>query len=384
MAGAAEHPPSFETLSAALPVGLALFDAELRFVRVNPQLLRWNRWPDGDVLGKSIFDVLEPASAQRLAVRLREVFNSGAQLGPLEVETLALDTQQARHWLATYFPVQSEGQSVIHVGMVLVDITAQKRAELERTEMWEREQAAKEELAQSVRYHEVFAGLLGHDLRNPLGSIMAGAELLLRRAENDARISDPAARIFKGAERMSRMVDQLLDYARTRVGGGLKLERGEVDLAQLAKNAIAEQEKTPQPKGVFELAIAGNVRGWWDAARVEQLLSNLVSNAAQHGDEGPRLLSVDGRDPKTVVLSVHNPGAIEVELLGALFDPLRAKQAARRRPRGLGLGLYLSQQIAVAHEGLLQVSSSAEEGTRFTLQLPRSAGAAQPIEAVAS
>ncbi|MFT3839099.1 MAG: PAS domain-containing sensor histidine kinase [Myxococcaceae bacterium] len=384
MAAAQEHPPSFEALSAALPVGLALFDAELRFVRLNPQLARWNRWNAQDLIGKSIFDVLEPASAQRLAVRLREVLERATQLGPIEVEAPAKDTPQPRHWLATYFPVQHEGREAAHVGMVLVDITTQKRAELERTELWEREQAAREELAQSLRYHEVFAGLLGHDLRNPLGSIMAGAELLLRRAEDDVRISDPAGRIFKSAERMSRMVDQLLDYARTRIGGGLKLERGEVDLAQLAKAAIAEQEKSAQPKGAFELAIAGNVRGWWDGGRVEQLLSSLVSNAAHHGEEGPRLLSVDGRDPNKVVLSVHNPGAIEVELLGALFDPLRAKQVARRRPRGLGLGLYLSQQIALAHEGLLQVSSSAEEGTRFTLELPRSAGTTQAKEAVAS
>ncbi|HEU0031375.1 MAG TPA: PAS domain-containing sensor histidine kinase [Kofleriaceae bacterium] len=235
------------------------------------------------------------------------------------------------------------------------DITERKLAELE--------------LRDTLRMNELFIGVLGHDLRNPLGAVVTGAELAL--ADPASPIARKALRrVISSADRMRRMIDQLLDVTRIRSGGGLVMQCVHTDLVAIAKTTADELE--PAHEAVtFSLDAAGDATGSWDPDRIAQLVSNLLGNAAQHATgSGVVRVQIDASEPDVVSLAVHNGGAIAPELIPVLFEPFqRGERAAGRK--GLGLGLYISREIARAHGGELRVTSSAEAGTTFELVLPR-------------
>ena len=229
-----------------------------------------------------------------------------------------------------------------------------------------------EELARTVHFNEMFAGILGHDLRNPLGAIVAAANLLLLHSE-DSKSFAWIRRILGSSERMTRMVDQLLDFTRVRIGGGLALSRHPCDLKELARQTVEEIElANPTWRFVFEPT--GDLTGHWDSDRLVQVLSNLISNAVQHGSsDRPLVVRLDGTDPRGPVrVEIQNHGAIPTELVSVLFDPFRSTRHKRDGSRGLGLGLFITEQIVRAHGGQISVSSSDEGGTTFVLRLPRS------------
>jgi signal transduction histidine kinase len=227
------------------------------------------------------------------------------------------------------------------------------------------------ELEQTVRFNEVFTGILGHDLRNPLGAIMAAAQLLQRRGGED-KVTRPVQRILSSGDRMARMIDQLLDFTRVRVGDGIPLCAQPIDLVPLVKQVIDELELTGSP-GRIELTLCGDTTGSWDGDRLAQVFSNLVSNALDHGARDGRVeVTIDGSNADAVRVAVHNDGAVPPDLLPSMFDPMSSKQPARReRSQGLGLGLFISQEIACAHGGSIAVESSAAAGTTFAVLLPR-------------
>jgi len=231
------------------------------------------------------------------------------------------------------------------------------------------------QLRETLRLNELFTAALGHDLRNPLSAIVTGAGLLARRA-SDARTGATAQRITASANRMSRMIEQLLDFARARVGEGIPLARREVDLADLCRRIVAEIQLT-SPGRAIVTTCGGDLRGWWDGDRLGQVMSNLLVNALRHGAEGG-VVAVDLArlgDGRTQI-SVANEGAIPAETLPLIFDPFRSGRRTSGRADGLGLGLYIVQQLVRAHGGEVVVSSAPREGTRFTVTLP-----AQPSRA---
>jgi len=227
-----------------------------------------------------------------------------------------------------------------------------------------------EELARVVRFSETFVGMLGHDLRNPLSAVTTGARLLMRRAETE-RVEVPARRILSSAERMGRMIDQLLDFTRIRLGGGIPLDQRPTDLGAICRTAVEEIEAT---WGTSEIRLdtVGDLMGTWDHDRLMQLVSNLLGNAVVHGTGGGGVrLHIDGTRP-TVALHVHNDGVVPGNVLPHLFKPLgTGAERKRAGSSGLGLGLYISQQIALAHSGTIDVASSEAEGTVVTVRLPR-------------
>jgi signal transduction histidine kinase len=248
---------------------------------------------------------------------------------------------------------------------------ALRSALAERRQVEEELRRQNDELARTVRFSEVFVGILGHDLRNPLSAVTTAASLLVRRADSD-RVARPAARILSSGQRMSRMIDQLLDFTRIRLGKGLSVQRAQVDLAEVGRMVLDDLtvgEERPQVR----TETAGDLVGWWDGDRLGQLLSNLLGNALAHGDRsGGVTLSLDGRAPHEVVVTVGNAGVISDDLLAQLFDPARSATTLRREgSSGLGLGLYISQQIVLSHGGALEVSSSPGQGTLFIVKLPR-------------
>ncbi|HEU0033906.1 MAG TPA: GAF domain-containing sensor histidine kinase [Kofleriaceae bacterium] len=229
-------------------------------------------------------------------------------------------------------------------------------------------------LQETLRYNEIFAGILAHDLRNPLGAVMSAAHLLLRRADVDVdKIRRPVDRILSSTERMSRMVDQLLDFTRARVGGGIAIHPRDTHLAELCQQATSELELV-HPSWRLTCDARGELAGTWDADRLLQVVSNLVANAGHHGTPDAEIrIRLDGTHADRVTFEVHNAGAIPEALQPTLFDPFLATRHPRDHSRGLGLGLYIIRQIVVAHGGTIDVTSSEETGTSVVVVLPRHA-----------
>ncbi len=354
-AAAAELQEAMSLLDATLatvPVGLAFFDRELRFVRVNDTLARWNGWDPPRLTGRALADVVPPATYAWLAPRIREAFAAGRASEPAAhtAPTLA-EPGELRHWLITFYPVRGA-----LVGVLAVDVTDEVRA--------------RDELSRTVQYHEKFTAILGHDLRNPLNAILTTAQLLRRRATAE-EIARPADRIVASGDRMRRMIDQLLDLARVRVAGGLRLHPRPVDLGELCRHVLDEL-RAGHPGSSLELVTAGSLLGRWDEDRLAQVLSNLAANALEHGvPSAPVWVRLDGRDPARVGIRVENQGAIPEPLLPLLFDPFRSAEHRSAKARGLGLGLYISHEIVVAHRGKLTVWSNPADGTCFEVELPK-------------
>lgn len=236
-----------------------------------------------------------------------------------------------------------------------------------RTERCIREN--EEQLRRSLRYYDFFIGVLGHDLRNPLGAILTGAEVGMRLG-NDQRTNQLFQRIQSSGQRMQRLIDQLLDVTRIRSAGGLALEYAPADLRELTKSVL--DEMTVLHGGVsIDFQVTGTTTGEWDADRLCQVLSNLVGNAIQHSVGSKRIdVLICGSNPNWIEFSIHNDGAIPSDALPTLFDPFM-KATHGTRSSGLGLGLYISQQIILAHSGQIFVESNAEKGTTFHVTLPK-------------
>ena len=230
------------------------------------------------------------------------------------------------------------------------------------------------ELEKTVKFNELFVGILGHDLRNPLMAITTAAQLALRRADSEALLK-PLRRILTSGERMGRMVAQLLDFTRLRVADGFHIEAAPVDLLPLLRNIVDEVDDS-HPERVLRLDHRGDTDGMWDSDRLSQLFSNLIANAAQHCQpDSVVTVSLDGSAPDQVHVQIHNLGSIDADLLAKLFEPLAGGNRRRDGSRGLGLGLFISREIARAHGGRIDVKSDTVAGTTFAVSLPRRAEA---------
>jgi signal transduction histidine kinase len=217
-----------------------------------------------------------------------------------------------------------------------------------------------------------FLGILGHDLRNPLGAIGMSARYLLRSEALDAKGLKSAARILDSAERMNRMIGYLLDLIQVRLGTGLPLTRAPVDLGQVCRQVIEELEAL-YPDRALALELSGELRGEWDGDRLAQVVSNLAGNALQHGRQDTPVRVTARGEGDHVELRIQNEGnTIPAEVLPRLFEPMFKGGTEGPGPRGsLGLGLYIAREIVAAHGGAIAVTSAAETGTTFTVRLPR-------------
>jgi two-component system sensor histidine kinase/response regulator len=233
-----------------------------------------------------------------------------------------------------------------------------------------------QERTETLRLQELFTAVLGHDLRGPLSAITTAAELLVRRPDDSTRVI--GQRLLRSGQWMGRMIEDMLDLARTRQGGGLAMHCARFDLGGLAERVVQERLST-WPDKELQLQRIGDLQGDWDEDRLTQVLSNLIGNALRHGDASPVHVELDGRHTEHVLLSVHNGGEIPSELQPHIFDPFRSGRAhmedsaPRRssgRNEGLGLGLYIVREIVQAHGGRLQMQSAAGR-TSFQVQLPR-------------
>ena len=229
------------------------------------------------------------------------------------------------------------------------------------------------ELARAVQLGDMFVSILGHDLRTPLGAIKMGAELIVRDAENTHSLG---RRILTSADRMTRMIEQLLDFAQVRQGRGIPLNPAPSDLGEIARQILQELGDA-NPKARIEVSSAGSLSGRWDPDRLGQVVSNLVGNSVQHGTPGsPIHVELDGTRPDLVRLSVANRGTISGEAMPTLFDPFKGSSTSKSSSSGLGLGLFIAREIVRAHGGELAVRT-VDDSTIFETTLPREA---RPVE----
>jgi PAS domain S-box-containing protein len=249
------------------------------------------------------------------------------------------------------------------VGTTIRAQESMEAAEWARAETEERER----QLNEVAELRETFIGIVGHDLRNPLASIGVSAAVLLRDGHLDARGEKAVARITSSSLRMSRMLAQLLDLTRARLGGGFPIERVPTDLRDVCRSVV-EEFASP-----IQLEIVGDVAGSWDPDRLEEALSNLVGNAVEYAASGStvRVVARPG-EAGQVVVEVRNEGEpIPAHVLPTLFEPFRRGKPNEPSAGGnLGLGLYIAKQIVLAHGGTLD-ARSADGTTIFAMCLPR-------------
>lgn len=225
---------------------------------------------------------------------------------------------------------------------------------------------AKEDAA---RFGEQLLGIVSHDLRSPLAAVQASTQLALRRAGPDEALQRALRRASNSAGRMGRMIEDLLDFTRARLGGGIPLSRREADLGKIARYAVEEaQAANPEHPLVHRLHYE---KGEYDPDRMSQVVQNLIANALQHGAPRAPVVVETRAEPDAMVLEVSNQGqAIPAELLPDLFEPFR--RGAQGKAKNLGLGLFIVREVVRAHGGSVEVRSSGQT-TTFTVRLPRRA-----------
>ncbi len=229
-----------------------------------------------------------------------------------------------------------------------------------------------QERTEALRLSEMFMAVLGHDLRNPLGAIMASAEVV-GMASSEDNVKQFSGRILSSAQRMTRMIEDLLDVTRARVAGGIPIRPQSMDLQPVVDRVLAEV-RAIHPKRDIAVSNNGDLRGVWDGERLAQVVSNLVSNALQHGaQDAPVAVETDGTSPHEVKLWVRNGGNIPEHRRAALFDPFHDISRMGESRNGLGLGLYIVREIVLAHGGKVDVHASKTNETSFFVQLPRDA-----------
>ncbi|MBC7438207.1 MAG: HAMP domain-containing histidine kinase [Bdellovibrionales bacterium] len=298
-----------------------------------------------------------PQSAAAIHGTLREL--SGFSLIQLTAEFRALRASVLRLWL----PRVKEFNEAVHEQLMRFN------------------EAVDQALAESAATYsehtnhtrERFLAILGHDLRTPLSAISMTGALLERTATGTHAVL--GKRLQRSATTMSSMVNDLLEYSRTQLGGKMPMVPTRGDMADVYLAALHDAAAA-QPECVFDSEIDGDTTGAFDAVRMQQVMTNLLSNAAQYRAIGTSIASSLKSDGDTLVFAVRNLGpAIPVEQLPVIFNamvqlPVDDEQQGRPRT-SMGLGLFIARESTLAHHGSIEVTSTEAEGTVFTVRIPR-------------
>ncbi|KNH26207.1 histidine kinase [Pseudomonas syringae] len=220
---------------------------------------------------------------------------------------------------------------------------------------------------------DIFLAILGHDLRAPLQAVSMSTEILMRKTNLEGDALTCALHIKRGTRHMAVMIGDLLELVRSRLGKSLPIEPAPMDLADTAREAIA-QACAAHPQCDPTLSIEGDTQGVWDGRKLNQMLQNLIGNALQHGSNNSAVKLTLRGEADSVRLTVHNDGApIPAEAIPTIFDPLvrSADEELGGPTTSLGLGLFIVKEVVKAHQGTIEVSSNETDGTLFTVVLPR-------------
>jgi signal transduction histidine kinase len=243
-----------------------------------------------------------------------------------------------------------------------------------------------QQLKESIGYYsnkldhsrDLFLGILGHDLRTPIGAMRMSAQLALQIGPLNETQTMLVSQVITSAGRATELLDDLLDLTRARLGSGSSILKVPMDIAFVGRQLVDEM-RVMHPGRTFTLEISGDTEGKWDRPRVGQVFSNLLGNAVQYGfTDLPINVTIKGASDE-VILSVHNNGIpIHPDVIGKIFHSLSRgeHQDSQMTPgsNNLGLGLFITKEIVSAHGGQVDVTSSEKNGTIFTARFPRCAG----------
>ncbi|HEY0840669.1 MAG TPA: PAS domain-containing protein [Vulgatibacter sp.] len=345
------------------PVGLAFLDEEARYIRVNAKLAQMNGHPAAEHRGKKVRDVL-PELAERLEPLVREVFRSGTATLDVEI-TLHRPDGTEEHRLLGIYPVRDARGQVFLAGTAVVDITERKKA--------------MEALRHAAEFRERFVGIVAHDLRTPLASISTGAQVLARTDGVPERGIRVARRISSTAQRTAKMIADLMDFTRVRLGTGIPIEKAPADLGSIVRQVVDETDAVYPGRSV-EVIAKGALSGCWDGDRLAQLVGNLLKNALDYSPSDTPVHVRLTREDATVRLEVINRnlnGPIPAVASTDFFEPFYKGVDRKGKREGLGLGLYIANEIVRAHGGTIELRSN-DEGTCFTVCLPAEERRAAP------
>lgn len=317
---------------------------------------------DGEVSLDDYLDLLDPADRNRVKEHLEAVVVSEGDPYHDEFRT------RGRRWIAADGRTLAEGadQRVVLVGL-LSDVTLRRTTEDARARLVD-------EMARALRFNDMLVGFVAQDLRGPLTAVLAAAQLIAQTVPAEPALG-AVARIIGSSERMSRVVDQLLDMTHARLDGQIPLKAREVDVQAIARQ-VSNEVMAAHPGTSIDVDVRSGATCTCDPVRIAQVLANLIGNAALHGNNPAAVrVVVDGTSARTLSVRVSNPGTIPAELIPVLFNPFRRARGDRppgdRDHRlGLGLGLHIARRIVLGHGGDVTVSSDSRE-TTFRVELPR-------------
>jgi signal transduction histidine kinase len=218
----------------------------------------------------------------------------------------------------------------------------------------------------------LFLGVLNHELRTLVASILMSAQVLTHRSAPGSPEGKAAQRILRSCEQLRQTLDALSDFTKVRLGSAIELDRVDEDMGVLCRQALDEYARIDRERKV-RLASDGDLHGHWDAPRIRDAIRGLIANAARLASRGSAVtIVVDGDAADEVKVTVHGDGMpIDLDTLRTIFDPVARVESDNATYAGLGLGLFIVRKVVDAHGGQVSVDASPEHGTTFTVVLPR-------------
>lgn len=328
----------------AMADGFVAVDGRHRITMANTQFGELVSAGAGEVVGRSLEELAPEVEAQ---------LSRGGRAD--QVRRFETQLPRAGRWLEVDLHPSAEGG----LSLFLRDITGRKEQELQGI--------GRAELERQL------IGIVSHDLRNPISTVLMSAAMVLRMPEVvDPRVRTPIERIVSAAQRAERMIRDLLDFTQARVGAGLIVSKAPTDL-HATVTQVVEEFRASRPGRNLQLQAEGDATGVWDQDRLAQLAGNLIANALDYGSAQEAVKVQTRGAGAEVTLSVQNKGSvIAPEKIEKIFEPMqRATNELSQSGRSVGLGLYIVRKVAEAHGGKVSVNSSADSGTTFHVTLPR-------------
>jgi signal transduction histidine kinase len=347
----------------------ALVAAEILFIEFDRDLrVRWT--PDFDrppfegraAVGRPAEEFLGRDDGGELIAMLRRVLATGiperAEVAISPLVHVAPFEDGPLDFLVAVEPIRDAAGAIVGAVCASTNVTELKRTQLA--------------LREAVGVRDLMVAVLAHDLRNPLSTVRALSSTFARSDAVPERVRQGLAHVESASRRMDELIGTLLDFSGTRAGGAIPVVREPSDVGAVTL-AVLEELRQAMPGRLLTMDSSGDTSAVVDAARVAQVVSNLVGNALAHGSPAEAVrVTLDGSGPD-LLLAVRNRGAtIPPALLPVIFEPFRRGTGAPSHPRGLGLGLYITREIVRAHQGTIEVESTDDRGTVFTVRLPRS------------